>query len=85
MYATLFREHCHHVCCTFGTGSNGKNRLFLQKCPQAASVCKQKYMFLLVEILLVAPHEPIPKLYGKTRDLAAEEKGEVVEGTAVKE
>ena len=33
----------------------------------------------------MAPHQPITKLYGKTRDLVAEEQGEVGGGTAAKE
>ena len=38
MSATLFREHCRHVCFVSGAGRNGKNGLLSQICPQAVSL-----------------------------------------------
>ena len=78
MSATLFCEHCRHVCFVSGAGRNCKNRLLSQKFPQAGSVYKQKktrsYLWKK------APHQPITKSYGKTRDLVAEEQGKLWEG-----
>ena len=37
-----------HVCFVSGAGRNGKNGLLSQKYPQAAHICKQENMFLLV-------------------------------------
>ena len=45
MSATLFREHCRHVCCAFGAGRNSQNGLVSWKCPQAGNVCKAKKHF----------------------------------------
>ena len=42
MSATLFHEHCHHVCFVSGAGRNGKNWLFSQKCPQAAGLAAEE-------------------------------------------
>ena len=77
MSATLFHEHCRHVSCAFGSGRNGKNGLLLQKCPQAASACRQENMFLLVEKGTTL--QQITKLYGKLRDWVAGEQGKLWE------
>ena len=86
MSATLFREHCCHVCFAFGAGRNGQNGLLSRKCPQAGSVCKQKKSVLFPFLLVIKGTTPTnQKMIWQSMWFGCWGTGEVVGRTVAKE
>ena len=72
-FSLTLPSHLLHVCCAFGAGRDGQNGLL---CVFASEKTRSNWW-------KKAPHQPITKLHGKTRDLVAGGQEEVVEGPTV--
>ena len=79
MSATLFRKHCHHVCFVSETLKTGFCHKSVHK--QEVFANKKTHSYWWKKAL----HQPVTKLYGKTRDLVAKEQAEVVGGMEAEE
>ena len=85
MSTTLFREHAITFAARLVQEEKVKTGFSHKSVPkQEVFASKKRLCYSLSYWWKRAPHQSITKLYGKPRDLVAEEQGEVVGGMAAK-